>query len=288
MRFQFIEAEKANHRISILCRVLRVSRSGFYAWRRGGEGKRKQADRRLLVEVRAVFRQHRRRYGSPRIHRELRTDKRPVSRKRIARLMREAGLRARPQRRFRITTISSGEQPPASNLLARCFDVEEPNRVWAGDITYLRLRHGWLYLAVLLDLASRKVVGWSTRSDLSAELALGALEQALLLRQPARGLLHHSDQGVQYASEAYRGRLTASGIVQSMSRRGNCWDNAPVESFFSTLKTEIGCSSRAFDSREQARAEVADYIESYYNPIRTHSALGYLSPVEYEAKRTVR
>jgi transposase InsO family protein len=268
--------------------VLGVSVSGYYAWRGRPQSRRAQQDQHLVVRIRAVFEQHRHRYGSPRVHRELQEQGVDCSRKRVARLMRATGLRARDKKQFKRTTDSSHLYPVAANRLARSFtpaQIGGLNRVWAGDITYLATREGWLYLAVLLDLHSRRVVGWSLSSTLEQSLVHQSLERALVLRQPPDGLVHHSDRGSQYAATDYQAHLTRKGMVCSMSRKGDCWDNAPVESFFATLKAELvsefnGC----FGSREQARQEVGHYIESYYNRQRRHSTLGYLSPAEFEQR----
>lgn len=244
-------------------------------------------DRRLLTQIRTVYRKSRNRYGSPRVHAQLRSEGIRCSRKRVARLMRRDRLRARPRRRFKMTTQSGHSQAVAGNHLQRRFAVEALNSCWAADITYIWTEEGWLYLAVLLDLCSRRVIGWSTSDRLGEELTLRALDRALADRRPARGLLHHSDRGSQYASRAYRGRLAAWGIEASMSRRGDCWDNAPVESFFSSLKTELLAGRPVPSSRRQARSELFEYIEVFYNRQRRHSALGYLAPAEFE-KNQVR
>jgi len=291
MRYSFIEQHRHQHTIGLQCRVLKVSVSGYYAWRGRPQSWRAQQHRQLEVWIRAVFEQHRHRYGSPRVQRELRGQGFGCSRKRVARLMRKAGLRARPKRRSKRTTDSRHRYPVAPNHLARCFSTEQVggvNRVWAGDITYLATAQGWLYLAVLLDLHSRRVVGWAMENTLEQNLTQQALKRALALRQPSAGLLHHSDRGSQYAAADYRALLADQDMVCSMSRKGDCWDNAPVESFFATLKAELvsefnGC----FQSRQHARQEVGHYIESYYNQQRRHSALGYLSPVDFEKQQAV-
>lgn len=281
MRFAFIDAKKATYPVSALCDVLNVHRSGYYAWLNRGEPTRVAEDRQLVVEVRAVFEQYKRRYGSPRIRRELLDRGQRVCRHRIARLMREQKLRARPRRRFVRTTDSRHAWPTPPNLLDRQFTVEAPDRVWAGDVTYLPTLEGWLYLAVLLDLYSRRVVGWAMSEHNDEALTLSALQMALDQRRPEPGLMHHSDRGTTYASDTYQDVLAQHGIVCSMSRKGNCWDNAVVEAFFSTLEFECA-DGKVFSSRSAARRQVAEYILSFYNPTRRHSHLGYVSPMEYE------
>ena len=281
MRFTFIAARKAEHDVSTLCRVLRVARSGYYAWFEREESTRAKDDRRLVVEIRAVFAEKKKRYGSPRVRRELRDRGTHVCRHRVARLMREQQLRARPRRKFVKTTDSSHGLQTARNLLDRKFTVEAPNRVWAADVTYLPTLEGWLYLAVLLDLHSRRVVGWAMSDHNDEALTLAALQVALDQRRPEPGLVHHSDRGTTYASGEYQDVLAKHGAVCSMSRKGNCWDNAVVESFFSTL--DIECEhGDMFSSRSAARREVTEYILGFYNPTRLHSFLGYRSPMEFE------
>jgi putative transposase len=281
VKFDAIEAEKANYPVALMCRVLEVSRAGYYASRRRPESGQTKANRQLAARIREVYEASRRTYGSPRVYVELRVGGHKVGRHRVARLMRREGLAARKKRRFRVTTQSNHSEPVARNVLARKFDVKKPNRAWAGDITYLPTAEGWLYLAVLLDLCSKAVVGWAMSEDLDASVALAALRMALERRRPVPGLVHHSDRGVQYASESYRGALAANGLVPSMSRKGNCWDNAPAESFFGTLKVEL-VGDRVFPSRAAARTEVFEYVEVFYNRIRRHSSLGYVSPEEFE------
>lgn len=271
----------------MMCRVLQVSRAGFYAWRARPESARSKANRELAAQVREAHETSRRTYGSPRVHAELRARGYRVGRHRVARLMRQQGLAARRKRRYRATTNSGHNQPVAPNVLSRSFEVPEPDRVWVADITYLATAEGWLYLAVLLDLCSRSVVGWAMSADLDCSLALAALRMAVERRQPTRGrLLHHSDRGVQYASSSYQAALEAEGITASMSRRANCWDNAPAESFFGTLKVEL-VGDRVFPSRAAARTEVFEYIEAFYNRTRRHSTLGYLTPLEFEKQTAV-
>jgi transposase InsO family protein len=281
VRFAFIEAEKAQFPVTTLCKMLEVRTSGFYAWRTRGESRRRRADRRLAVEVRAAFGDNHGRYGSPRLYRALRANGVDVGRHRVARLMREQNLRARRRRRFCATTDSRHTQPTAPNLLGRDFAAPAPNRVWAGDVTYVPTREGWLFLAVLLDLYSRRVVGWAMSNRNDEELTLAALRMALEHRAPAPGLIHHSDRGTTYASCEYQAELARHGLVASMSRKGDCWDNAVVESFFSTLDTECG-TGEPFTSRLSARRAVAEYILGFYNPTRLHSYLDYRSPMEFE------
>lgn len=279
MRYEFICAEKAIHSVKLMCEVLAVSRSGYYAWKARPASRRAQEDEQLLLEVRKVYVKHRGRYGSPRVCREIRKGPLQPGRHRIARLMRENGIVARPKKRYRVTTQSGHGLSTAKNLLDRKFAIAELNTVWAADITYLDTLEGWLYLAVVIDLASRRVVGWSTRDSLETELPLEALRTALETRGPPA--LHHSDRGAQYAASSYQTLLDDHGIEQSMSRPGNCWDNAPVESFFSTLKLEVPELQRS-STKQSARQLVFDYIEAYYNPQRMHSTLGYMTPQEYE------
>ncbi len=266
-----------------MCRVLAVSKSGYYAWRGRQESRRSRENRRLLVEIKTVHAESRKTYGSPRIHAELQARGRRCSQNRVARLMRLDAVCAKQKRRFKATTDSKHPLPVAENLLDRHFEPEAPNTVWASDITYIWTQEGWLYLAVVLDLCSRRIVGWSMQPRLERKLVLDALDMAVQARRPAKGLLHHSDRGSQYASGDYQAMLAHATMVCSMSRRGNCWDNAPVESFFSTLKREL-VHHRRYRSRTEARAEIFEYIEVWYNRRRRHSSLGYLSPAEYETK----
>jgi len=281
MRFPFIAAEKASYPVRVLCRVLQVARSGFYAWLRRRPSRRAGANEQLRVAIRAAHHQSRGTYGSPRVQRELVAQGFEAGRNRVARQMRSMGLVARRPKRFRRTTDSSHDHPVAANVLNRDFAVEGPNQAWVTDITYLWTREGWLYLAVVLDLFARRVVGWAMAEHLRTSLALEALHMALGRRLPQPGLVHHSDRGCQYASEAYRTALTRHGILCSMSRKGNCWDNAVAESFFSTLKIELVHRSTWTD-RATARLAVAEYIECFYNSERRHSTLDYRSPAEHE------
>lgn len=258
---------------------MKVSRSGYYSWASRGESAHSVEDRKLTVMVKAAHERSRRSYGSPRVHAELAANRVAVARKRVARLMRENKLRARVRKRFRRMSIDESEQQIAPNLLDREFHADAPNQRWIVDTTYLQVPHGWLYLAMVIDLFSRMVVGWSLSAVNDRHLVLKALAAAMKRRCPGVGLLHHSDQGSQYASEDYRRALEESGITCSMSRRGNCLDNAVLESWNKTLKAELG---ESFESPAVAKAELFEYIEVFYNQERRHSTLGYLSPAAFE------
>ena len=282
MTFAFIAAEKAHFPVRVLCRALEVSPSGYYAARQRPPSSRAQADTTVLRRLHVAHAESRGTYGRPRLRRALREAGLRVGDRRVRRLMQVGGLVARGRRRYRVTTDSAHQAPVAPNHLARAFAVAQPNRVWAGDLTALWTTEGWLYLAVLLDLASRRVVGWAADAGMTTALPLAALRQALARRAIGRGVLHHSDRGVQYASERYQAVLRQYGLRASMSRTGNCWDNSVVESFFSTLKTELHPASWA--TRAEARAAIADYIDRFYNVRRLHSTLGYRSPADFEAR----
>ncbi len=261
---------------------MQVSPSGFYASRGRPESTHQRDDRRLRILVRASFDESRRRYGSPRVYRDLVEQGIRVSPKRVARLMQEEGLKARARKRFKLTTMSDHDQPVAANLLDRQFEAQTPNQRWVGDTTELLIgTSGKLYLAAILDLFSRFIVGWAVSAVNDRHLTIKALEMALKRRCPDAGLLHHSDQGCTYASEDYQAVLEAHGITCSMSRRGNCYDNAVMESFFSTLKSELG---ERFESHGDAKMELFDYIEVFYNQRRRHSTIGQISPAEYERR----
>ena len=285
LRFEFIRAEKAAYSVASLCRVLEVSRAGYYAWIRRPESAHVQEDRRLSVLVRAAHEESRRNYGSPRVHAELAARGERVSRKRIARIMRQQSLKGRVRRRYKCTTMSEHDQPIAPNLLERQFEATEPNRRWVGDTTEIIVGNGRMYVAAILDLYSRFLVGWALSAVNDRHLTLKALAHAVRRRCPAAGLLHHSDQGSTYASEDYRRALDKQGITCSMSRRGNCWDNAAMESWFSTMKSELG---ERFRTAAETKHELFDYIEVFYNQKRRHSTLGYVSPADYEREYTVR
>ena len=269
--------------IRSLCRVMEVSSSGYYAWRHRPDSIRARQNADLLELIKDAYEASHETYGSPRIHVQLVAQGVRSGLNRVARLMRVAGIQARKKRRYVITTDSRHHLPVAQNVLDRRFTVAVPNERWASDITYIWTMEGWLYLAVVLDLFNRQVVGWSTSSTIDQSLVGRALSKALQMRRPPEGLLHHSDRGSQYASRAYQEQLVEAGITCSMSRKGNCWDNAVVESFFSTLKTEL-VDGKVYRSRSEARADIFEYIEIWYNRQRRHSSLGYLSPTEFEQK----
>jgi putative transposase len=281
VKFRFIEEQKVAFPVTRLCEVLSVSPAGFYAWRLRPPSARSVSDAELVAKIKQVHEDSRRNYGSPRVHRELLALGRAVGRRRVARLMRENGLVAKRRRRFRTTTDSKHALPVAPNLLERRFETDAPNKVWVTDITYVWTREGWLYLAAIVDLYSRAVVGWAMSESLSRHVALSALDMALRARRPLPGLVHHSDRGCQYASADYRDALATRGIVASMSRKGDCWDNAVAESFFATLKTEL-VHEADFASRAEARSAIFDFIEVFYNRRRRHSSLGYICPMDFE------
>jgi putative transposase len=284
MRFRFIEDRRADYPVRILCDVLEVSPAGYYAWRSRPESRRSTANRQLVNDIKRVYRDAYGRYGSPRIHIELKAQGRGVSRGRIERLMRHHGIRAIMARpRWVRTTDSRHDLPIAPNLLDRNFVAPAPNCVWLADITYVETDQGWLYLATVMDLYSRRIVGWAMADHLRTELPLAALRMAIAAKQPGPGLIHHSDRGVQYASEDYRKVIQSAGFQASMSRKADCYDNAPMESFFHTLKTEL-VHHRHYATRQEARREIFAYIEGFYNRTRRHSAIGYISPIEMELK----
>lgn len=279
-RFRFIAAEKARHPVARLCRLLEVSTSGLYAWGQRQPAPRTQADRALTDRIRTIYDRSRCTYGAPRVHAELRAAGQRVGRKRVARLMRTAQLVGRVRRRFRRTTIPD-PMTQVVDLVQRHFNAAAPDQLWVADITYVRTWEGWLYLAMILDAFSRRVVGWALAEHLRTTLTLEALEMALVSRRPRPGLIHHTDRGCQYTAEAYSNVLVAHGIAPSLGQPGTCWDNAMAESFFATLKTELlhRCS---WPTRRQARTAIFEFIEGFYNRQRRHSALGYQSPAEFE------
>lgn len=285
MKFAFVREHRRTWPVGVMCRVLRVSRSGFYARQRREPSARDRRNEALLAKIRKVHEQSRGLYGSPRAHRAMLIDGEAVSRNTVAKLMRRADITAKRRRRFTPprTTDSRHRQPVADNLLARDFEACGPDRKWLADITYVATDQGWLYLAAVLDAFSRKVVGWSMADHMETELVKGALVMALRRRRPeGRRLLHHSDRGSQYASDEYQEMLSRDGIAASMSGRGDCYDNAMMESFWATLKTEL-VHQRHYATREQARQSIFEYIEVFYNRKRLHSSLGYVSPEAFEA-----
>lgn len=281
MRYDFIEAHRGRWPVRLMCRVLRVSPGGYYDWRRRPQSHRAARQDALVVAIQAVHDEVKARYGSPRIHAELVARGTPCCVNTVARLMRQEGIAAKTKRKFRVTTDSNHNQPVAENVLNRQFEPQAPNQAWTADITYVATGEGWLYLAAVEDLYSRRIVGWSMSERIDSRLVVDALEMALAQRLPGEGLVAHSDRGSQYASEHYQGLLTGHGITCSMSRRANCWDNAPMESFFASLKKEL-TRGEVFATREEARASLFEYIEVFFNRMRRHSSLGYMSPAEYE------
>ena len=284
MSYTFIEQHASDWPIAVLCEALGVSAAGYYSWQVRAPSPRQQRRDAMLVEIRSAHAEAKARYGSPRIHAELEARGHDCCVNTVARIMREAGIAAKTKRKFRQTTDSNHHHPVAENLLDRQFDPTEKNESWVTDITYISTREGWMYLAVVEDLYSRMVVGWSMDATMTSRLVVDALEMAVVRRLPGSDLVAHSDRGSQYASEHYRGLLGAQGIACSMSRRGNCWDNAPMESFFASLKKEL-VHGEDYLTREQARASIFEYIETWYNRVRRHSKLGYLSPVDFEASQ---
>ena len=281
MKYAWIKRNEGTFPVTAICRVLRLSRSAYYSWRRSPVSQRALQDKRLTESVRAVFEKNRRLCGTRVIRQRLRQSGVIISRKRIARLMEAAGLKRRTKRKFKVTTCSKHNLYIAPNLLNRQFTPAKQNSIWAGDITYIPTREGWLYLATVMDLYSRNIVGWSMKSTMKADLVNDALLMALWRRKPPKGLIWHTDRGSQYCAHSHRAILKDHGIIQSMSRKGDCWDNAPAESFFSTIKGEL-VELSDFTGRKQAAAAIFEYIEVFYNRIRAHSAIGYRAPEEFE------
>ena len=280
MKFQRIRREKANFPVAVMCDGLGVSRSGYYAFEKRPPSKRAIEDVRLGVEIAESFRQSRGTYGSPRVLKDLIDNGHRVSRKRVARIMRSRALCARVRRRFKVTTVADVAHPKGPNLLDRQFSQKAPNRAWVSDITALWTREGWLYVVAVLDLFSRRIVAWSTSDTPDAALCIRAFEDAVRCRRPAPGFLFHSDRGCQYTSVPFQESVRRAGAASSMSRKGNCWDNAPMESFWSSMKTEM--ESSVPETRAEGRRRVFDYIEAFYNPRRRHSTLGHVSPNQFE------
>jgi putative transposase len=281
MKFQFIRDHREDFPVRLMCRVLETSPSGFYDWLRRPESPRAVENRALVAKIQAIHGDSRRTYGSPRVHASLHAEGCRIGRHRVARLMRDHGIRAKTKRKFRVATDSRHDHRVAPNRLDRQFEVAAPNTVWVADISYIPTREGWLYLAAVLDLFSRQVVGWAMDQQMPQELTLAALDMAIQRRRPLPGCMHHSDRGSQYAAGDYQKQLATYGMVCSMSRKGNCWDNAPMESFFHSLKTEL-VHHRDDQTRDEARRDIFEYIEVFYNRQRRHSTLGYLSPAQFE------
>jgi transposase InsO family protein len=283
VKFAFVQEHRRRWPVQVICRVLKVSRSGFYRWRVRKPSARQIRQEHLLERIRIAHRQNQELYGSPRIHRGLLIDGEMVSRNTVAKLMRQAKIRAKTRRKFvPRTTDSRHRQPVADNLLQRDFGAKAPDRKWVADITYVPTGQGWFYLAAVLDCFSRKIVGWAMDDQMPTDLVSDALKMALHQRRPAGNLIHHSDRGVQYASEDYQQLLARHGITVSMSGRGNCYDNAMMESFWATLKTEL-IHQQKYTTHEQSRQSIFKYIEVFYNRKRLHSSLGYVSPESFEA-----
>lgn len=283
MRFELIDAAKNEFPVQRLCKVLGVSSSGYFAWKERPASLRQRDDMVLLAHVRAAFAMSNRTYGSPRMVHELRDNGLAIGRRRVARLMRENGMKARQKRRFKRTTDSLHAFPVAPNLLDQDFTATGPNQKWGADISYVWTREGWLYLAVVIDLFARRVVGWATSDRLHKELALSALRRAIVIRRPPAGLIHHADRGGQYCAIEYQAELRRHGILISMSGKGNCYDNAMVETFFKTLKSELVWRT-VFQNRADATAAIGRYIDAFYNPVRRHSALDFKSPLQFERR----
>ena len=281
MKYAFIRDHREACPVNLLCQVLEVGTSGFYAWLQRSESLRSRKNRQLLVEIKVVHQRSRQTYGSPRVYADLNMNGHACGKHRVARLMRTYRIVSQHKRKFKVTTNSKHTHPVAPNLLNRHFAVAAPNRWWVSDITYIPTQEGWLYLAVTLDLFHRKVLGWAMERWMTQQLVLDAFTMAMTNGRPGRGLSHHSDQGVQYACKAFQTRLTTAGIQCSMSRKGNCWDNAVAESFFHSLKVEL-IHGRNYRTRQEAQSEIFDYIEVFYNRQRRHSTLGYRTPAEVE------
>lgn len=281
MKYAWIDGQRKDYGLDELCRMLDVSVSGYRSWRRGGKpGRKRLTDAQMLALIQAIHAEFKGSYGSPRMVKELRARDYPASKDRVERLMQENGIKAKHKRRFKVTTDSKHTMPVAPNLLERDFTPAAPDRVWTSDITYLWTEEGWLYLAIVMDLFNREVVGWSLKPRMTTDIVLDALTMAWFRRKPAVGLLHHSDRGSQYASHAFQDRLKEYGMVCSMSRKGDCWDNAPTVSWFGSFKNERVYGEH-FESRNGARAMAFEYIEVFYNRRRLHSTLGYKSPERF-------
>ena len=286
MKYWFIDQNRSSHGVQKMCRVFEVSRSGYYGWKRQPRSKRQKDNEKILMEIKESHKNSRRAYGSPRITEDLQANGTKCGENRVARLMKMHGIVGKAKKKFKATTNSRHNLPVAENVLNQNFTAEKPNTIWVSDITYIWTLEGWLYLVVILDLFSRQVVGWAMSDRMTSGFVVKALYQAIGRRRPPSGCIFHSDRGVQYASSDFRDALKAFGFIQSMSRKGNCYDNAVAESFFHTLKTEHVYEYR-YETRAEARQSIFDYIEMFYNRQRRHSALGYRSPVSYELEAMV-
>jgi putative transposase len=284
MKYPFVSDHRRIFRVGLMCNVLDVSRSGYYTWLKRPESLRKKANNKLADQIKVIHAQKHKTYGAPRIHRELKEEGVSCSRNRVARIMKQEGIRAVVPRKYKATTDSKHNLPVAPNLLKQDFNIKEPNKVWLADITYIYTLEGWLYLAAVMDLGCRCIKGWAMSNRLTKELALDALKMAICNYPETTGIIHHSDRGSQYASLEYQKLLKDNGLICSMSRKGNCWDNAPMESFFHTLKTEWVYGIK-YNTRREARASLFEYIEIFYNRQRRHSALQYMNPCQYELFR---
>ena len=281
MKYKFIRDNESKYPVSVMSKVLSVSRKSYYNWQSRSESKRYRENRRILEEIKRIHTGRKRSYGSPRVHEELLDRGFSCSRKRVARLMREEQIAAKRKRKFKPTTDSKHNYPIAANLLDRNFEVLLPDMVWVSDLTYVATDEGWLYLATVMDLYSRRIVGWSMDKRMTRDIVIDALDMAVKTRCPVPGLLHHSDRGSQYASYKYQDKLKTHGMICSMSRKGNCWDNAVMESFYRSLKVE-SVYSKKYKTRKEAKRDIFTYIEMFYNRIRRHSFLGYKSPCDFE------
>lgn len=281
MKYAFVQSHEKKYPIEVMCHVLCASRSGYYEWRKGKVNPRLLRQEQLLEQIKKVYEESRGNYGSPRITRELRKNGIVVNKKTVAELMKENGIQAKHKKKFKATTDSNHKLPVAKNRLRRNFKTSKPNHVWVSDVTYIPTDEGWLYLAAFIDLFSRKVVGWSMSERMKADLVVNAFRMAIFRQKRKAPKIVHSDRGSQYASEAFRKELKAHGCKRSMSRKGDCWDNAVAESFFGTLKTEL-VHHEKYQTREQARLSIFDYIETFYNRRRLHSYLNYISPDDFE------
>ena len=283
MRYQFIQTNRKQFSVQLMCKVLAVSRSGYYAWRKRPVSNREMANQTLIKQIQTVYEASYETYGSPRIYHELDQKAVPCSENRVARLMRQHGIVAKQTKRFKVTTQANRNHPIASNRLARDFTASRPDEKWLADISYIYTREGWLYLAAIMDMYSRRIVGWAMAPRMTSDLVVSALKMALQHRRPLKGLLHHSDQGSQYTGTDYQQLLKDNGIQVSMNGVGSCYDNAPMESFFGTLKQEL-IHHRYYQTRAEATSDIFFYLEAFYNRRRLHSSLNYLSPVDFERR----